>query len=82
MLLGLVPATIRVVELLGGRPGRATLQQVGALVEGPAFVAHLPGRTNLRLSDAAGPGGARRTRRRRVDEALEQVGLAGIDRRR
>src|SRR5439155_27254804 len=31
--------------------------------------------------DAAGPGGARRTRRLRVHEALERVGLAGIDNR-
>jgi ABC-2 type transport system ATP-binding protein len=31
--------------------------------------------------DAAGRGGSRRTRRRRIDDALEQVGLAGIDRR-
>jgi ABC-type multidrug transport system ATPase subunit len=81
MLLGLVLPTSGSVELLGARPNRDTLQQVGALVEGPAFYGHLSGRANLRLSDAAGPGGARRTRRHRVDEVLEQVGLAGIDRR-
>ncbi len=81
MLLGLVLPTSGEVELLGGRVGRATLAQVGALVEGPAFVSHLSGRANLRLSDAAGPGGARSSRRRRVEEALEQVGLDGVDRR-
>ena len=81
MLLGLVLPTSGSIELLGARPGRATLQQVGALVEGPAFYGHLSGRANLRLADAAGPGGARRTRRRRIGEALEQVGLGGIDRR-
>jgi ABC-type multidrug transport system ATPase subunit len=81
MLLGLVLPTSGSIELLGGRPGRATLQQVGALVEGPAFYGHLSGRANLRLADAAGPGGSRRTRRRRIGEALEQVGLGGIDRR-
>ena len=81
MLLGLVLPTSGSVEVLGDRPGRDTLQQVGALVEGPAFYGHLSGRANLRLSDAAGPGGARRTRRSRVDDALEQVGLAGVDRR-
>ena len=81
MLLGLVLPTSGKVELLGGKPSRETLQQVGALVEGPAFYGHLSGRANLRLADAAGPGGSRRTRRQRVDEALEQVGLAGVDRR-
>lgn len=81
MLLGLVLPTSGQVELLGGRPGRQTLQQVGALVEGPAFYPHLSGRANLHLLDAAGPGGARRTRRGRVGEALEQVGLGGVDRR-
>ena len=51
------------------------------MIEEPAAYPHLSGRANLRLLDAAGPHGSRRTRRRRVDEALEQVGLAGIDRR-
>ncbi len=81
MLLGLVLPTSGRIELLGGKPDRASLQQVGALVEGPAFYGHLSGRANLRLSDAAGPGGPRRTRKHRVGEVLEQVGLAGIDRR-
>ena len=81
MLLGLVLPTSGSIELLGGPVPQDRLAQVGALVEGPAFYGHLPGRTNLGLSDAAGPGGARRTRRRRVGDALEQVGLAGIDRR-
>ena len=40
-----------------------------------------PARSNLSLLDAAGPGGPRRTRKARVDAALEQVGLAGIGRR-
>src|SRR5205807_7277911 len=35
----------------------------------------------LKLFDAAGPGGPRRTRRQRVHEALERVGLGGIDAR-
>jgi ABC-2 type transport system ATP-binding protein len=51
------------------------------MVEGPGAYPHLSGRANLRLFDAAGPGGSRRDRRRRVDEVLEQVGLAGVDRR-
>jgi ABC-2 type transport system ATP-binding protein len=83
MLLGLVHATAGEVELLGERmPGGAArvLPRVGAMVEGPAAWANLAGRTNLRLLDAAGPGG-RRGRRQRVDDALERVGLAGIDER-
>jgi ABC-2 type transport system ATP-binding protein len=84
MLLGLVFATRGEIEVLGlpvPRRVREVLPQVGALVEGPGMYPHLPGRTNLNLFDAAGPGGGRRDRRRRVDQALERVGLAGIDRR-
>jgi ABC-type multidrug transport system ATPase subunit len=83
MLLGLVHATAGEVELLGEpMPRRAArvLPRVGAMVEGPAAWGNLSGRANLRLIDAAGPGGGR-GRRQRVDEALERVGLGGIDRR-
>ena len=82
LLLGLVFATSGRIEVLGRpvpRRVREVLPEVGALVEGPAGYAHLSGRTNLALFDAAGPGRARRTRRKRVDEALERVGLGGID---
>ena len=79
MLLGLVLPTSGSLELLGDRKPLRVLPQVGALVEGPAHYGHLSGRENLRLSDAAGPGGGRRTRRARIDEALEQVGLGRID---
>ncbi len=79
MLLGLVLPTSGSVELLGSTKVRRVLPQVGALVEGPAAYGHLSGRTNLTLLDAAGPGGARRTRTARVEEVLEQVGLAGVD---
>jgi len=89
MLLGLVYATSGEIEVMGRRIPRhvrEVLPQVGALIEEPAAYPHLSGRANLALLDAAGPGGrekgaARRTRRRRVDEALEQVGLAGVGRR-
>jgi ABC-2 type transport system ATP-binding protein len=84
MLLGLVLPTSGQIELLGGRmprAGRRVLPRVGALIEGPAHYGHLSGRENLALLDAAGPGGTWRTRRRRIDEVLEQVGLAGIGRR-
>jgi ABC-type multidrug transport system ATPase subunit len=83
MLLGLVHATAGEVELLGEpMPRRAArvLPRVGAMVEGPAAWGNLSGRANLRLIDAAGPGGGR-GRRQRVDDALERVGLGGIDRR-
>ena len=84
MLLGLVYATSGEIEVLGQpvpRKVNAVLPQVGALVEEPAAYPHLSGRANLRLFDAAGPRGSRRTRRKRIDDALEQVGLDGIDRR-
>ena len=57
------------------------LPEIGALVEEPAAYPHMSGRANLALLDAAGPGGDRRTRRRRIGAALERVGLAGVDRR-
>jgi ABC-2 type transport system ATP-binding protein len=85
MLLGLVYPTSGEIELLGRpvpRHVREVLPRVGALVEGPAAVPHLSGRTNLSVIDSAGPRqGNRRDRRRRIEDALEQVGLAGIDRR-
>jgi ABC-2 type transport system ATP-binding protein len=85
MLLGLVYATSGEIEVLGRPiPKRVAevLPEVGALVEGPTAYAHLSGRRNLSLLDAAGRGGySRRSRERRIDEALEQVGLTGIDRR-
>jgi ABC-type multidrug transport system ATPase subunit len=84
MLLGLVYATRGEIEVLGlpvPRRVAQVLPSVGAMVEGPGAYPHLSGRANLRLFDAAGPGGGRRDRRRRIDEALERVGLAGIDRR-
>ena len=84
MLLGLVLPTSGSVEVLGRPMPRARAQvlpQVGALIEGPASIAHLSGRTNLRLYDGAGRGGSRRTRRDRVEQALERVGLAGVDER-
>ncbi|MGU3433018.1 ABC transporter ATP-binding protein [Actinomycetes bacterium M1A6_2h] len=84
MLLGLVLATSGQMQVLGeDMPRRRTsvLPRVGALIENPAAYPNVSGRRNLTLLDAAGPGGSRRTRRARVDEALEQVGLAGVGRR-
>ncbi|MGY1827191.1 ABC transporter ATP-binding protein [Blastococcus sp. SYSU DS0541] len=84
MLLGLVLPTRGEIDLLGERMPRAArrvLPRVGALIEAPAAYGHLSGRENLALLDAAGPGGARRDRRRRVAEVLDQVGLGGVGRR-
>jgi ABC-type multidrug transport system ATPase subunit len=84
MLLGLVTPTRGEVQILGERMPRAArrvLPRVGALIEGPAFHGHLSGPANLSLLDAAGPGGSRRTRRRRITDVLDQVGLGGVARR-
>jgi ABC-2 type transport system ATP-binding protein len=84
MLLGLVLATSGEIELLGERMPRAArrvLPRVGSLIEGPAAYGHLSGRENLALLDASGPGGSWRTRRGRITEVLEQVGLAGVGRK-
>ena len=84
MLLGLVFPTSGAAQVMGtdvpnGLP--RVLPSIGSLVEGPAAYGHLSARSNLKLFDAAGPSGARQSRRLRVDEALEQVGLAGVGRR-
>jgi ABC-type multidrug transport system ATPase subunit len=84
MLLGLVLATSGTIEVMGRpmpRRAREVLPGVGALVEGPAAYPGASGRANLALLDAMGPAGPRATRARRVDEALDQVGLGGVDRR-
>jgi ABC-2 type transport system ATP-binding protein len=84
MLLGLVYATSGEIEVLGKPVPRKVadvLPDIGALVEEPAAYPHLSGRPNLKLFDAAGPGSKRGTRRNRIEEALDLVGLGGIDRR-
>jgi ABC-type multidrug transport system ATPase subunit len=84
MLLGLVLATSGSVELLGQEmPKHAgrVLSEVGALVEGPAAYPGLSGRANLALLDAMGTGGTRSDRAARIDDALDRVGLGGVDRR-
>ena len=84
MLLGLVLATSgrSTCWASGCRGPRATvLPQVGALVEGPAAYGHLSGRANLALFDAMGPAGGRSHPAGRVDDVLDQVGLAGVDSR-
>jgi len=84
MLLGLVYATSGTIEVLGAPVPRrvsAVLPQIGALIEAPAAYGHLSGRANLALIDASGSGphGPRRTRRCRISDALERVGLGSVD---
>ncbi|HEX5087599.1 MAG TPA: ATP-binding cassette domain-containing protein [Nocardioides sp.] len=84
ILLGLVLATSGRAEVLGEempRAARSVLPQVGALVEGPAAYPHLSGRRNLALFDAMGRRTDRSTRKVRIAEALEHVGLGGVDER-
>jgi ABC-2 type transport system ATP-binding protein len=78
MLLGLAAASAGTVRLLGmDMPGKFqdVLPRVGALVEGPAFYPFLSGTANLHRLDAATRHAAPATRKARVSEALERVGL-------
>ncbi len=79
MLLGLANPSSGTINVLG-RPmpaaSKDVLPRVGALVEGPAFYPFLSGRANLLRLDAANPRADATDRRRRVDRALETVGLA------
>lgn len=78
MLLGLVRASAGTAEVLGGSIPRSlprVLPDVGALVEGPAFAPFLSGAQNLARYDAASRHAPAATRRRRVETALERVGL-------
>jgi len=82
MLLGLVFATSGRAQVMGADVPQGlpqVLPDVGSLVEGPAGYGNLNGRLNLKLLDAAGPGGGASTRDQRIEDALERVGLAGID---
>jgi ABC-2 type transport system ATP-binding protein len=89
MLLGLIRPTAGEVDLLGapmagaGRPSDVSvLRQVGALVEGPAFHPYLSGRANLRRLEAADPYADPASSSRRVDAALDRVGLLNAARKR
>ncbi|MFD4599035.1 ABC transporter ATP-binding protein [Streptomyces sp. NPDC058464] len=79
MLMGLIAPTSGTARVLGHpmpRASRVVLPQVGALIEGPALYGFLSGRDNLLRYDAADPAADPRTRRARVETALERVGLA------
>ncbi len=79
MLLGLVRPTEGRAWLLDGPmpdAGPTVLPRVGVLVEGPAFQPYLSGRRNLARLDANDATADPRTSGRRIDEALERVGMA------
>jgi ABC-2 type transport system ATP-binding protein len=84
MLLGLIGPTSGSLTLLGAPLERLgdSLPEVGALVEGPAFHLYLSGRANLRRLDAADRTADPRSASRRIDAALDRVGLlAAADKR-
>jgi len=78
MLLGLAEASSGEIKLLGQdipKQLEHALPQVGALVEGPAFYPFMSGRNNLIRIDSADRFSDSATRLKRVDAALERVGL-------
>jgi ABC-type multidrug transport system ATPase subunit len=85
MLLGLVNPTAGRAVLLGSpMPDRAAavLPRVGALVEGPGFAGYLSGSANLARLDSADPLADPGTRKGRIGEALERVGLSAASSKR
>lgn len=78
MLLGLAAATSGEVSILGQSMPQnlaAVLPSVGALVEGPGFYPYLSGAANLDRLDTADRFAPSLSRRTRVEQALERVGL-------
>ena len=78
MLLGLAEMSSGDIKLLGNSIPKeldTALPKVGALVEGPAFYPYMSGRNNLMRMDAADRNSDSKTRAKRVDAALERVGL-------
>ncbi|MFD8566532.1 ABC transporter ATP-binding protein [Streptomyces sp. NPDC057694] len=78
MLMGLIEPTAGTARVLGSpmpRAVRSVLPHVGALIEGPALYGFLSGRDNLLRYDSADPTADPRTRRTRVAQALDRVGL-------
>ncbi|WP_188305753.1 ABC transporter ATP-binding protein [Streptomyces sp. CBMA123] len=79
MLMGLIAPTAGMATVLGESMPQSVatvLPRVGALIEGPALYGFLSGRDNLVRFDAADPTADPRTRRQRVETALERVGLS------
>jgi ABC-2 type transport system ATP-binding protein len=79
MLLGLASPTdgeARVLRRELPRQSAAVLPHVGALVEGPGFYPYLSGAGNLHRLDTADRYAPSKTRRTRVADAIERVGLS------
>ena len=79
MLMGLIGPTAGRVELFGEPIPQATnqvLPRVGALIEGPAHYPYLTGAENLARYDAADRSADPRTRKARIADALDRVGLS------
>nr|WP_205834690.1 ABC transporter ATP-binding protein [Arthrobacter sp. SF27] len=79
VMLGLAAATSGYVRVLGqDMPAslRDVLPRVGALIEGPAFYPFLSGTANLQRFDTADRHASSATRRARVNQALDRVGLS------
>ncbi|WP_440222916.1 ABC transporter ATP-binding protein [Dokdonella sp. MW10] len=79
LLLGLLQPDSGDITIFGEALPRArerVLGMIGSMIESPALYAHLDARENLALLQIA-----RRLPRARIDEVLEAVGLADIDRR-
>ena len=73
MLMGHTTPSSGTATVLGERPGtEAALSRVGALIETPAFYPYLSGRDNLRVMARY----SRAASKARIEEVLEQVGLA------
>jgi len=85
LLLGLIRPTAGRHDVLGMPMPQSigsVLPRVGALVEGPAFHPYLSGRDNLRRIDAADRTSDPATAARRIDAALDRVGLLAAARKR
>lgn len=78
VLLGLASASSGDIRVLGQEMPQSlasVLPDVGALVEGPGFYPFLSGTGNLMRLDTADRHATSSTRRQRVHDALERVGL-------
>ncbi|AKG35629.1 lantibiotic protection ABC transporter ATP-binding subunit [Paenibacillus durus] len=77
MLVGLLHPTSGSIEMFGEPWTRKNLAFVGALIETPALYGHLSGKENLQVHQRL-----LGLPEQRIDEVLNIVGLAGVDRRK
>jgi ABC-2 type transport system ATP-binding protein len=85
LLLGLAAPTSGSARVLGHdmpHEGGRVLPRVGALVEGPGFYPYLSGADNLHRLDTADRYAPSRTRKARVADALDRVGLSAAANKR